>query len=227
MGSPTAVTIRAARCWTDGSAVHPADPQLRPAAWSVVWWTGDAWSGRCIFCPGPQTAARAEFATVVGEPRRIRAVEGRHGLHQRLPQRRRNGRSVRDGAPERSGVTMRNRAQAVWVSLCPDPVAAGDPAASAALAAVGGPPPCLAEPAPASGGRLLAGMGMPCSGRLGVHFGAAERLTRRVPLKGCSRREQSQPSVSMQPSLRRLPGSMSERRLHIVARVLVGKPAPC
>lgn len=65
MGSPPPGTIRAARCWTEVSAVHPADPLLRCAAWSVVWWTGAAWSGRSGLCPWPPTAARAELAAVL------------------------------------------------------------------------------------------------------------------------------------------------------------------
>lgn len=41
--APSVGELHAARCWTDGSAVHPACPLLRCAAWLVVWWAGTRW----------------------------------------------------------------------------------------------------------------------------------------------------------------------------------------
>ena len=51
--------------WTDGSAIHPADPALRRAAWSMVWRDGTGWHSATGRVPGRQTVGRAELCAAV------------------------------------------------------------------------------------------------------------------------------------------------------------------
>ena len=52
--------------WTDGSAIHPGDPLLRRAAWSLAWQDeSGAWHSRTGTVPGRQTVGRAELFAAV------------------------------------------------------------------------------------------------------------------------------------------------------------------
>ena len=53
------------RAWSDGSATDPTDPELRRAAWAVVWWDGSRWHRQASPCPGRQTVGRAELAAMI------------------------------------------------------------------------------------------------------------------------------------------------------------------
>jgi hypothetical protein len=54
------------KVYTDGSALHPKDGQLRVAAWAAVWrGPNGEWQHMAGPCPGEHTAARAEVAAVV------------------------------------------------------------------------------------------------------------------------------------------------------------------
>ena len=61
--------------YTDGSALHPKDHQLRVAAWAAVWRDEHGeWQSSAGPCPGEHTPARAEIAALIAVSR---AIEGR------------------------------------------------------------------------------------------------------------------------------------------------------
>jgi hypothetical protein len=52
--------------YTDGSAMHPKDVQLRVVGWPIAWQAADGtWACTGCACPEPHSAARAEIVALV------------------------------------------------------------------------------------------------------------------------------------------------------------------